>query len=142
MSTKKPKNYLNNKDMLFEIEKFHINQMISKTLHMMFFEMAKRIARKETWFRRIKFVGQTNEFIHDMINDAYIKCITNINGFNIEKKNPFSFFTSVICNHFKTCLWKEEKQQRMRNMCQERHDLQQHIKFGIRKANYENFSDG
>ena len=87
---KKKTNYVNNEALIDEIKKYRSTNEISHELHIMFYEMAKRIARKGNW------IGYTWNL--DMITEAYLSCISALDKIDIERKslNAFSYFTTVI----------------------------------------------
>lgn len=135
-------NYVNNKELLYEIKHYKKNKKISKNLHNMFYLMAKHISTKYSWFSMLQRVGNSDDSIEDMIHNAYIKCIKALDKYDVERPNPFAYFTSVIYNNFRDFIGAEAKQINIRNRVQQRHELQNHIKYGIRKKNYENYDDG
>lgn len=106
MPIKKKKQYVNNGELYEEIEGFYKLEEISEKLHFMFFEMTNHI------INRSRFIRYTPERREDMISDAYLKCLNVIAGkkFNLERKNPFSYFTTVIRNSFKDSAGSEKKQ--------------------------------
>jgi hypothetical protein len=70
-----------------------------------------------------RFNRYTPEWKEDMIGNAYVKCITIVSRgrYDMEKENPFSYFTTVIRNCFKDHGLYERKQklikERVGKMC-------------------------
>jgi RNA polymerase sigma factor (sigma-70 family) len=64
--------------------------------------MAQKIAKKAC------FNGY--EFINDMIQDGYLRCIEKIDKFGLERTNPFAYYTTVIHNRFIDYIKSEKKQ--------------------------------
>ena len=87
-------NYVNNKELLKEILGFYETDFISEKLHLMFYEMCKRIITRPRYNR------YTPEYREEMISESYLKCLEVLlrKTFNPEKSNAFSYFTSVISN--------------------------------------------
>lgn len=103
MEKKQKKKYLTNNDLYNEIKKYNSNGIISEELHMMFWMMCNNI------INRPRFCRYTAEWKEDMITESYLKCIKVLPKFNIEKPNPFSYFTSVISNCYIDFIKSENK---------------------------------
>lgn len=103
------KNYVNNKDLLKEIKSCRDCGEISENLHMMFWEMSNRI------ISRPRFNRYTVDWKEDMISTAYIKCIDIYHKFDLERTNPFSYFTTVISNCFLDYAGYECKQKKIKD---------------------------
>lgn len=103
---RKTRNYVNNADLLVELQKCKKGKYITNELGRMFQLIAKNYSHKP-WFRRY------HNDLDDMVSEASISCIKAINKFNKElnkeKPNPFSYFTSVIMNSFFQYLKKKYK---------------------------------
>lgn len=99
----KKKNYVNNKSLRGELIKHYETGKISDELHFMILKMCERIGTKPN------FCNYT--YIKDMISDAYLKCINVINNgkFDIQRKNAYGYFTTVIHNCFLDILGKEKR---------------------------------
>lgn len=99
-------NYLNNDDLQKAIELCYENGKISEKLHMMFWRMCNEIIKGK------RFSKYTDDWKEDMVSSAYLKCIKVINKktYTLDKKTPFSYFTSVINNCFKDVVNSENKQ--------------------------------
>ncbi len=87
---KKRVNYINNKDLLKELINLKETNKASDELHFMFYEMCKGIASKPRFFMYT--------WKEDMIVDAYLRCIKYASKFDVNRDNPFSYFTTVIHN--------------------------------------------
>jgi len=95
-------NYLNNDEFIRELELSHEKGEPTENLHIMFFELAKNIARKYNYAKL--------PYSDDLIMEGYMKCIKVFRSFNMEKTNPFAYFTSVIENRMRDYIKKENKQ--------------------------------
>jgi len=100
------KNYINNENLKKELVKVYDTGEISERLHLMIYEMCKKI------INRPRFNRYTIEWKEDMCHNAYIKSIDVIakNKFDITKENPFSYFTTVINNSFLDLIIFERKE--------------------------------
>ena len=96
------KNYVDKNIMLEEIKAYKKTKIISEKLHFIFYRMCCGIANKSN------FINYT--WKDDFIQDSYLKCILKIDKFNIEKKNPFAYFSTLIYNHILTYIYKEKKE--------------------------------
>lgn len=83
-------NYVNNKDLLNELIVLEKTNIISDKLHLMFWEMCKRIASKPRFF--------SYTWKEDMITKAYLRCIKYAKTFDTTRTNPFGYFTTTIHN--------------------------------------------
>ena len=84
------KHYVSKKEMVNELIKLKETDLVSEKLHLMFYEMANRIANKP------RFYSYT--WKEDMIVDAYLRCIRYAKKFDVKKSNPFGYFTTLIYN--------------------------------------------
>jgi DNA-directed RNA polymerase specialized sigma24 family protein len=82
--------YVTKESLQREIELSHTNGALTDALHLMFYDMANRIAKKPC------FIGYSQ--IEDLASDAYLKCIENVHKYDISRSNPFAYFTTVIFN--------------------------------------------
>lgn len=101
---KKEKNYyIDKKEFHTELVEYNKTGIVSEKLHLMFWLLAKNIARKS------RFYGYT--FKEDMITEAYMRCVRYAGSFNTELSNPYSYFTQLIHNKFQDMIWDEHDQQ-------------------------------
>lgn len=112
----KKKNYVNNKSLLEKIIEFHSTGVISEELHMMFWEMCNRI------IGRSRFNRYTQDWREDMVSDAYVKCLVVVLKFDLERTNPFAYFTTVISNCFLDYIGNESKQRDIKERLKTRLD--------------------
>jgi len=91
-------NYLDNADLYAEIIKFKQTNVISNNLGSMIMKMCFRI----TWMKFFK--GYDDHEKDDMRSGAYIDALNALYKFNINKKNPFAYFTQVITNSYRQYL--------------------------------------
>lgn len=97
------KNYIDKKVMYESLVSYKDTGVISDELHLMLFDMAKRVASK------YRFYSYT--WKEDMITDAYLRCIKYIGSYDTTKKNPFGYFTTIIHHTFFAYRTKEMKYQ-------------------------------
>ncbi len=120
----KGKYYVHNKDMLEELKLLHGDGgYISEKLHLMFFDMAKGIGTKG------RFSGYT--WIDDMISDAYLKCCNVAHKFDIERTNPYGYFTTVIHHYFYDAINAERNQKNIKEKLREDQISQLYHRYGI-----------
>lgn len=101
---KKEKNYyIDKKEFHTELVNFNETGVISEKLHMMFWSLARNIARKS------RFYGYT--FKEDMITEAYMRCVRYAGSFDVAQLNPYSYFTQLIHNKFQDMIWDEHDHQ-------------------------------
>lgn len=112
--TKKPKNYINNPDLLAEIIKYQNlckeaeaegkpKPQQSNYLGLAFMKIAENFSNNYQY--------RNYTFKEEMIGDAIMFCVKSVDGFNPEKSNnPFSFFTTAIYFAFLQKIQKEKKQ--------------------------------
>lgn len=90
-------NYINKEEMVSELKKLKETNIISEKLHLMFYELATRIANKP------RFYSYT--WKEDMIVNAYLRCIKYAKKFDVNRKNPFGYFTTLIYRYY----WKHRE---------------------------------
>jgi len=125
MAKKQSKYYVKNKEMLAELRLMHErgDGVITENLHLMFYKMAQKIGTKP------RFSGYS--WIEDMISDAYLKCCTIAHKFDVEKENPFGYFTTVIINYFWDALASENKQKNIKDRIRDDQINQIYHRYGI-----------
>jgi len=125
MANGKGKYYVTNKELLHEIKTFYDTGKLTDKLHLKFYEMAENIATLP------KFSGYT--WIEDWISDAYLKCIEVVikKKYDLKKKNPFSYFTSVIRNYFWDARAVEKKQKTIKERLRDDHNADIYYRHGI-----------
>ena len=134
MTAKEKKNYLNNKDLLKEIENYHIKGVVSKNLHNMFYTLAKKIAMTPLFTRKIYDLTRQNNDMScydEMIDSGYLKCLLKIDKFNIANKNPFAYFTTIVFNAFRDYFYFEKKFEIMKNISQKEYEQRFLFKYGF-----------
>ena len=120
---KQGKYYVNNSQMLNELAIYGKTGVITEELHLMFYEMAKRIGTKA------RFSGYT--WIDDMISDAYLKCCTIVKKFDLDRTNPYGYFTTVIMHYFWDALAGEHKQKKIKDRLRDDQISQIYYRYGI-----------
>lgn len=105
---RKPKNYLNNRDLLAEVLKSkEVGKMSDKLAHMLTLLCAR-------YARRGQFAAYT--YNDDMQAYAMMMLVRTWNAFNPEKSNnPFAFFTQCIKNSFIQYLNQEKRHRVIRD---------------------------
>ena len=89
----------------------------------MFFKMAEQIATKAC------FSNYT--WIDDMTSDSYLKCLEVAKKFDLERTNPFAYFTTVIHNFFLDVIAGEKKQKAMKERLRDEYNEGVYIRYGI-----------
>lgn len=106
---KKPKNYLNNKDMLAELKKSKKQGKMTDELTKMIMMLTKRYSQ-HPWF-----VNYT--YIDDMCSFALLTVVKFWDRFNFEKSdNPFAYFTQIIKRAFQQYKIQERKHRLIRDL--------------------------
>lgn len=82
---------------------------------MQFYEMSTRIAKL------INF--SQYDYVEDLVNTGYLRCIEVAHKFNLERNNPFAYFTSVIRFRFIDYIKAENKQKTVKINLKEFIDL-------------------
>ena len=110
MARKRKTPYVDRVEMYAEIGQFYDTGDISERLHMIFWKMSNHI------INMARFNRYTPEWKEDMISSAYIKCLNIVSAgkYDMERSNPFSYFTTVIRNCFKDHCVSEKKQKKIR----------------------------
>ena len=98
-------NYVDKEELMKELILLNKTDQLSDNLHLMFFSIAKNYATINSF--------RNYTYIEDMISEAYINCIIMAHKFdiNVDKPNPFAYFTTVIHRNFLKYIAKEKKQQ-------------------------------
>ena len=86
------KNYVDKKVLYSEISDYKNTGVISENLHLLIYDMAKRVASK------YRFYNYT--WKDDMICEAYLRCIKYMGSYDLTKSNPFGYFTTIIHHTF------------------------------------------
>jgi len=103
--------YINNKDLIPELEKMKLNNdKISEELGKMFYLIARNLSNKSNY---ISYTWK-----QDMVQEAVFTCVKYIKNFNLEKsRNPFAYITT-ICNHsFIAYIKKQKKHSVIKDTC-------------------------
>lgn len=100
---KKKKNYLNNVDILEQLNLSHEQGKVTDTLGQMFLTLVKRFQSKASWYNYPKQVKDelTSNALCDLM-DAWYKFD------NTKSQNPFAYFTAVVSNSFRKTMNKEK----------------------------------
>lgn len=125
------KHYVTNAEMLSELKDMKRTGVISEKLHLIFYKMAEQIGTKG------RFSGYT--WIEDMVSDAYLKCCTVAQKFDLSRTNPFGYFTTVIVHYFWDALAGERKQKNIKERLRDDQLSQIYFRYGITfKVGHEN----
>lgn len=105
---KKPKNYLNNADLLVEIKRSHDRGKLTEELGKMFMALVKRYSSIP------RFSGYS--YNDEMQSFALLTLCKVWKGFNAEKyNNPFAYFTQIVHNAFHQFDNQERRQRDIRD---------------------------
>ncbi len=101
----KRNNYVDKKEFLEQLKILNNNETdeVPEKLHLIFHKMATNYATIASF--------RNYSYIEDMITEAYINCVLVARKFDIERFNPFAYFTTVIHRNFLNFIAKEKKQQ-------------------------------
>lgn len=145
-STKPGKNYISNDDFLHELKFYHKTHKISKQLHLIFYELCVKIARKNRWYmnKKTSICSRYSDLVTDMIHTGYLKCIEKVDYFDIETRtNPFCYYTTLVHNCFMEFVGKDLKYSTIKDICQEEYDHRFLIKYGFKRTvTDENLNNG
>lgn len=112
--SKKPKNYINNPDLLAEIMRYQERCRIADSegkprpvqtdyMGLAFMKIAENFANNYQY--------RNYTFRDEMVGDAIMFCVKSVDGFDPEKSNnPFAFFTTAVYFAFLQKIQKEKKQ--------------------------------
>ena len=104
--------YVTNTELLAEIRIYWDTGKYSNKLVLMIQKMVTKIANSRN------FYGY--EFKHDMMQEGIIHALyKGIPGFKKDKKNPFSFLSTVIVNKYLEIIKKEKKNIIIKNVLKE-----------------------
>ena len=106
--TPEPKPYITNAALLRLLEECHATKKCSNELGAAFVLMAERFASKPN------FNGYS--YTDEMISQATIDCCKSWYKFDMTRKHPFSYFTTVIYHAFVSVIRDEKKQQRVKSL--------------------------
>jgi DNA-directed RNA polymerase specialized sigma24 family protein len=115
--------YVSNKELKKQLILFKRTGIMTDKLHLILFEMCKRIISKNNWNRYT--------WKEDMVSDAYLKCLEIAKRFDTTRDNPFSYFTTVIHNFYKDYIKYEKKQKKIKNNTKLQYDSEMYFKYGI-----------
>lgn len=105
---KKPKNYLNNADMLAELKKCHAQGRLTEEMGRMFMSLVKRYASIP------RFSGYS--YNDDMQSFALLTLTKVWRGFDATKyNNPFAYFTQIVHHAFHQLDNQERRQRDIRD---------------------------
>lgn len=128
--------YITNKALIAELDKFHKTNIISKELHNMIYTLAKRIVTKTLFYKCINSQSVKSSDLNDnyleVIHEGYVKCISRLDKFSMDKKNPFAYFTSVIMNAYKDFFFKEKRFDVLKQISQMEYEHKFLMKYGFK----------
>lgn len=104
---KKKNNYLNNADLLVQVVKSKIEGQMSPELAKMLTLLTSNFSKKS------KFASYT--YNEDMQAYAMMMLVRTWHKFNVERKNPFAFYTQCVKNSFIQYLNQEKRQRLIRD---------------------------
>jgi len=104
-------NYINNEKLLAEIKKYDESGIQSEELGRMLLLLGKRYSDRGS------FAGYT--WKDDMVAEAVLTCLRYMHNFdiNIEKPNPFAYFSRIIHNSFLNYISKQKKHSKIKDIC-------------------------
>lgn len=111
MATKKDMKYINNKNLLTELEIYKETGEKTEELGRMFLLLAKRYSDRGS------FSGYT--WKDDMICEAVLTCIKYMHNFDVEidNPNPFAYFSRIIHNSFLNYISKQKVHSMIKDIC-------------------------
>lgn len=108
IKTKRVKNYINNADLLVQLELSRQQDQMTNELVKMFQTLCDRYGAKYNW--------ANYSFLEDMKAYAIYMLVRTWRAFKPEKsQNPFAFFTQCIKHSFIQCLNKEKNERDIRD---------------------------
>lgn len=104
-------NYINNEKLLAEVRVYAETGVHTEELGKMLLLLAKRYSD------RGNFSGYS--WKDDMICEAILTCLKYMHNFdvNIEKANPFAYFSRIIHNSFLSYISKQKKHSKIKDIC-------------------------
>jgi hypothetical protein len=124
--------YINNDDMIKEVEKYSETGVISEELGEMFIHIATNFANKGN------FSGYS--WKSDMIGEAVYTCVRYVHNFDIKKQdkpNPFAYFSQICYHSFINYIKKQKKHSNIKDVCYNNAGMLEN-EFYIKKSiNYE-----
>lgn len=102
-------NYIDNNILLEEIKIYIETGVRTEKLGELFLLLATRYSEKGSFF------GYT--YKEDMICEAVLTCIKYMHNFDLEKSNPFAYFSRIIHNSFLSYISKQKKHSKIKDIC-------------------------
>jgi len=104
-------NYINNENLLAEIKIYSETEVQTEELGRMLLLLAKRYSSRGS------FAGYS--WKEDMVCEAVLTCLRYMHNFdvNIEKPNPFAYFSRIIHNSFLNYISKQKKHSQIKDIC-------------------------
>lgn len=131
---KKPKNYLNNADMLVELKKSHEQGRLTEEMGRMFMMLVKRYASIP------RFSGYS--YNDDMQSLALLTLAKVWKGFDANKyDNPFAYFTRVVHNAFHQYDNQERRQRDIRDAVLVEQGKNPSFNYAERMSGHDDFTD-
>ena len=108
------KNYVNNKELLQEIDDFQQTEVMSERLGEILLNIAEQYSSKGN------FSGYT--WRDDMVGEAVLTCVKYLKNFNREKSNnPFSYITQICYNSFVNYIKIQKKHSTIKDSLYKKH---------------------
>lgn len=114
--------YIKNNDLIEEIKIYKKTNIISDKLHILLYNLSKNIASRPNW--------RDYTWREDMISDAYLKCLLKLDNFD-EKRNAFSYFTTIIFNFFKDVIKNYKKHTKIIDHLTDKYISQLELQYNI-----------
>jgi DNA-directed RNA polymerase specialized sigma24 family protein len=104
-------NYINNENLLAELKIYVETGIQTEELGRMLLLLAKRYSDRGS------FSGYS--YKDDMICEAILTCLRYMHNFDteIEKPNPFAYFSRIIHNSFLNYISKQKKHSKIKDIC-------------------------
>lgn len=127
LSTKKPREYVNNEELYKEFVEYHKEKVWCEYLELpppklsdAIGDAVIKIATNRCNFR--DYVRYTNNWKEEMIGNAIVTCVASASKFNpILYNKPFSYITMIADNAIKEMLNKQYKQDYIKNKLYDKH---------------------
>lgn len=101
--------YVDNEKLLGELRTYSETGIQTEELGKMFLLIAKRYSEKGS------FSGYT--YKDDMICEAVLTCLKYMHNFDLNKSNPFAYFSRVVHNSFLNYISQQKKHSKIKDIC-------------------------
>ncbi|VUX47788.1 hypothetical protein DF3PA_70109 [Candidatus Defluviicoccus seviourii] len=109
------KKYLNNQDLLTQLQLSHERGAMTPELGRMFLKLVEKISKRPNW------CGYT--YLEEMQSTALINLCAVWQKFDMTKTNPFAYFTTCVTHSFLQELGRQKKQQHVKELIAEAYGL-------------------